>query len=321
MKPREYVNNPLVPQRADPWCVRGGDGCVYFTGSVPAYDRIEILKAPSLRELAFAEPKVVWRKHQSGPMSFHIWAPELHFIDGRWFLYFAAGRAESVWDIRMWVLENPNLDPTQGNWEEKGQLFTDWDSFSLDFTTFEHRGARYGVWAQKDPQIVGNTNLYIAAMEDSTSIRGPQRLLTRPELEWETQGFGVNEGAAVLVKNGRVWVTYSGSATDARYCMGLLWADGDSDWLDPSSWHKSPHPVLESSAENGQFGPGHSCFFQSADEQTDLLIYHARPYRDIEGNPLYDPNRHARVGLIKWDAAGMPVFGAPASDGPLRIGR
>jgi GH43 family beta-xylosidase len=33
---------------------------------------------------------VVWRKPDSGPMSQLIWAPELHEIDGKWYIYFAA---------------------------------------------------------------------------------------------------------------------------------------------------------------------------------------------------------------------------------------
>ena len=220
-------------------------------------------------------------------------------------------------DIRIYVLECDTANPLEGNWIERGQLETNWESFSLDATTFEHRGTRFLVWAQKDPQIEGNTNLYIAEMSSPTSIRGQQVRLSKPEFSWETRGFGVNEGAAILKRNGRIFLTYSGSATDARYCMGLLWADENSDLLDPASWHKSTSPVFVSSEETGQFGPGHNSFTTALDGRTDLLIYHARPYRHTVGDPLYDPNRQARVGRIEWDAHGMPVFGKPAPDGPL----
>ena len=321
LNPGEYALNPLLPHRADPWCLKHFDGFYYFTGSVPAYDRIELLRAPSLRELAFAEPKTVWRKHQSGPMSQHIWAPELHFINGKWFLYFAAGRAEAIWDIRMYVLENEHSNPLEGNWIERGQLTTNWESFSLDATTFEHRGTRFLVWAQKDPRIEGNTNLYIAEMDSPTTIRGKQVRLSHPQFEWETRGFGVNEGAAILKRNGRVFLTYSASATDHRYCMGLLWADENSDLLDPRSWHKSSSPVFRSSEENHQFGPGHNSFTTSLDGATDLIVYHARPYQKTVGDPLYDPNRQAHIGRVEWDENGMPVFGAPAPDGPLFFGK
>ncbi len=311
----EFVTNPVVPQRADPWCYKH-NGCYYFTGSVPAYDRIELRKASSLQGLAFAEPVTVWRKHDSGPMSYHIWAPEIHFIQGRWYLYFAAGRAEAIWDIRMYVLENESADPTQGTWIEKGQIQTNWDSFSLDATTFEHKGVLYLAWAQNDPAIAGNTNLYIAEMENPWTIRGRQIQLTRPEFAWEIEGFLVNEGPAVLKKNGRIFLTYSASATDHRYCMGLLAADEDSDLLNPESWDKSSHCIFCSSAENGQFGPGHNSFTTSADDSVDVLVYHARSYQKTVGDPLYDPNRHARMQRIDWAADGTPHFSAPVPDGP-----
>ena len=47
--------------------------------------------------------------------------------------------------------------------------------------------------------------------------------------------FWVNEGAAVLKRNGRIFITYSGSATDSNYAMGLLTADETATLLDPES--------------------------------------------------------------------------------------
>lgn len=302
--------NPLIEQRADPWCFRHTDGFYYFTATVPEYDRIELRRARTLAGLATAVPRVVWRKHESGPMSYHIWAPEIHVIDGKWYIYFAAGRAEDIWAIRMYVLECSSADPLGGVWSERGQLKTHWESFSLDATTFEHRGVRYLVWAQKDPKIRGNTNLYIARMDSPWSISGPQVMITRPEFLWEQIGFWVNEGPAVLIRNQRLFLTYSASATDHNYCMGLLTADEEANLLDPSSWQKSPEPVFKSSPPNGQYGPGHSCFTVSPDGG-DRLMYHARSYRDIEGDPLRNPDRHTRIQPFHWRPNGTPDFGAP----------
>jgi len=316
----EFVTNPVVPQRADPWVYKHADGFYYFTGSVPAYDRIELRRSENLQGLAFAEPVTVWRKHDEGPMSYHIWAPELHHIDGKWYVYFAAGRADAVFDIRIYVLENASPNPLEGEWVEKGQLRTRWESFSLDATHFELRGTDYLVWAQKDPEIRGNTNLYIAEMENPWTLRGPQVMLSKPEFEWEIQGYWVNEGPAVLARNGRLFLTYSASATDARYAMGLLTADEDADLLNPASWAKSPVPVFRSSPENGQYGPGHNSFTTSKDGSVDVMVYHARPYANIMGNSLYDPNRQARMQRIEWAAGGTPIFGVPVPDGPHVIG-
>lgn len=314
--PEASFNNPIVRQRADPHITLHLDGWYYFTATVPEYERLELRRARTIQALGAAEPAVIWRKHDRGPMGSHIWAPELHHIDGRWFIYFAAGGAEKdkVWDIRIYVLENLAPNPLEGDWVERGQLKTNWESFALDATTFVHRGARYLVWAQKDPKIRGNTNLYLARMDSPTSIAGAQVMLSKPEYEWERIRYWVNEGPAVLIRNGRVFLTYSAAGTGPEYCLGLLTADAAADLLDPRSWTKSPAPVFTTHEANGVFGPGHNSFTTTPGRGTDLLVYHARSYREIKGDPLHDPNRHTRVQPVRWRADGTPDFGVPLPD-------
>ena len=253
-------------------------------------------------------------------MGAHIWAPELHFIDGKWFIYFAAGEAEKIWNIRIYVLENASANPLEGEWIERGQLDTGWESFALDATTFAHRGTRYLVWAQRDPAVKNNTDLYIAKMDTPTTLAGPAVLLSRPEFDWEKVRYAVNEGPAVLHRHGRLWLTYSAAGTGAEYSVGLLSADENADPLDPKSWTKSPTPVFASSEANGIFGPGHNGFTVAEDGVTDLLVYHARNYRDIPGNPLRDPNRHTRVQPLRWRADGTPDFGEPRPEPAPKFG-
>ncbi|HNC24578.1 MAG TPA: glycoside hydrolase family 43 protein [Opitutaceae bacterium] len=305
--------NPLVRQRADPWVLRHSDGYYYFTATVPEYDRIELRRARTLEELAVAAPTVVWRRHAAGPMGAHIWAPELQCIDGRWFLYFAAGAAEREWDIRLYVLECAAANPLDGPWLERGQLRTPWESFALDATTFTVHGVRYLVWAQHDPALAANTCLFISRMKSPTELTGPAVRLSRPEFDWERVRFAVNEGPAVLVRHGRIWVSYSAAGTGAEYCLGLLSAAEDADLLDPRSWRKSPTPVFTSSTAHGVFGPGHNCFTTTPEGRTDLIVYHARDYAEITCDPLDDPNRHTRVQPLGWNADGSPAFGIPAA--------
>lgn len=70
-------------------------------------------------------PVVVWRKAESGPMRQLIWAPELHEIDGKWYIYFAAAHARPgptrdvpAPDV---VLECADSDPLSGQWVEKAR--------------------------------------------------------------------------------------------------------------------------------------------------------------------------------------------------------
>ena len=307
--------NPLVKQRADAQVTLDTDGYYYFTATVPEYDRIELRRAGDLNELGKAEAKVVWRRHASGPMSANIWAPELHRIDGKWYLYFTAGRADAPFDVRLYVLENAAANPLEGEWIERGQLKTGWESFALDATSFVLKGQRYLAWAQRPPAAPKHmTAVYIARMESPFALAGPATLLTAPEYAWEKVKFDVNEAPAVLVRNGRVFMTYSASATDAHYAMGMLVAKDGANLLDAASWAKSPAPVFASSPATGQYGPGHNSFTTTRDGKTDILIYHARNYRDIVGDPLRDPNRHTRAQAISWRPDGTPDFGVPVAD-------
>lgn len=307
--------NPLVAERADPQISRH-EGWLYLMATVPEYDRLELRRARSIAGLATAEPRVVWRKHEQGLMSRHIWAPELHRLDGRWFIYFSASEARDPWKIRLWVLENASPDPLQGEWVERGQLCTQWDSFTLDATVFEHRGQRYLAWAQTDPAKRNHsTDLFLSRMKSPTELEGPQLRLSQPDYAWEKLRHSVNEAPAVLAHGGRVFISYSAAGTGAEYCLGLLWADAGADLLDGRSWHKSPGPVFASSAENGQYGPGHNSFLVEPDGSV-LNVFHARNYRDIAGDPLKDVGRATRVQLLAFTAEGMPDFGLPLKERP-----
>lgn len=318
--------NPLVVERADPWILKDG-AYYYFTGSFPDFDRIVLRGANTLAELSNAPEKVIWTRPEEGEMGGNIWAPELHKLGGKWYFYFTAGHAEKPFRIRMYVMEGTGPDPLTATWSEPRKVETQWDEFALDATVFEHQGTNYYIWAQRPLQepglpdgVVINSNLYISAMADPFTLTGKTVLLTSPELDWENIGFRVNEGAAVLKRNGKIFVTYSASATDHHYAMGLLTADEDADLLDPTSWRKTLEPVFSSSDLTGSYGPGHNSFTVNEQGQ-DVLVYHARSYRDISGNPLFDKNRHGRIQPFYFDSKGAPIFGLPVGDGivPVQI--
>ena len=310
------LQNPIVECRADPHVTLHTDGYYYFTASVPEYDRIEVRRARTLDALSTTEEiATVWTKPDQGKTSDLIWAPEMHYVDDHWVIYFAAAPNREIKDgafqHRMYGLVCRDDNPLTGTWEPVVQIDSGIDSFCLDATVFKHQDQWYYLWAQKDPVIPGNSCLYIATLSDSTTLSSDAVMISKPEYDWEVRGFLVNEGPAVIKRNGKIFISYSASATDERYCMGLLTADESAPLLDPLSWHKSDTPVFESVPEKSIFGPGHNSFTTTPDGSQDLMIYHARNYTDIEGDPLWDPNRHACVHKLSWDAEGYPVFGEP----------
>ncbi len=147
-------------------------------------------------------------------------------------------------------LECTDSDPLQRPLAgKKGKLSPRSIPSPLDATTFCHQGKRWYLWAQKDPQIAGNTNLYLAELENPWTLKGAPIMLSKPEFARECRGFMVNEGPAVLVHGDKLFISYSASATDENYCMGLLWIDIQADPLQPANWHKSPQPVFRTSYE------------------------------------------------------------------------
>jgi GH43 family beta-xylosidase len=218
----------------------------------------------------------------------------------------------------MYVLENASANPLEGEWTLKPRIVLPIDTPALDHTVFEHCGVRYLVWSQRPPGARGSET-FIAKMDTPWSVTGNQINLSRATLPWELRQHHVQEGQSVLIRNGRVFMTYSSNSTDYKYCMGLLTADADADLLDPKSWTKSPVPVLDTDEEAGQWGPGHNSFTTTPDGKTDILVYHARNYKYDGDDPLNTGDRSTRAQVVRWRADGTPDFGTPVPNGPYIV--
>lgn len=307
-------NQPLIEQRADPYVYKHTDGYYYFTASVPEYNRIILRKSKKIQDLRNAKEVIIWNRHEMGDMSFNIWAPELHYINDAWYIYFAAGKAEKNWHIRPFVLECKEEDPMEGSWTELGMMqCTDEDefsfrSFSLDVTVFENKGNYYCIWAEKVGVGKMISNLYIAQMEKPWKLKTVQVLLTTPDYDWERVEYWVSEGPAILKHEDKIFMTFSASATGACYCVGLMYALKDSDLLDPASWNKLRYPVLKTDKDKAIFGPGHNSFTKSESGERDIMVFHARQYDEISGEALFDPNRHTMILEVVWNEEGFPTF-------------
>ncbi len=324
-----YFDNPIIAQRADPYVIYNeDDGYYYFTSSWPAYmddehgyDRIVLRKSKTLEGLADAADHVIWQAHASGAQSRHIWAPEMHKIGGKWYIYYAANSDPGKWSIRPWVLEctdasdltNPDAWAEKGRFVNKDGAYTGaFDVFSLDMTTFENNGKQYVIWAYK-PDV---SKLLMAEIDPERpwELASDPITLTSPEYEWERVNEIVNEGPAVLKHEGKIYVAYSASATGPEYCVGLLSADADSDLMDESVWKKSPTPVLQTSDFTDQYGPGHNSF--TVDEDGNIVIvYHSRDQKCYDNecewadaDPLYDPCRNTNLAYVRFAEDGTPVL-------------
>lgn len=309
---RNFVE-PWIPQRADPYVTNEHGGKYYFTASVPEYDRIVLRCADTLEELSKAEEKTIWTKHDRGEMSYHVWAPELHYLFGAWYIYFASSNVDDIWRLRPYVLKCLGDDPMNDEWIELGMMQRadsdrfSFEAFSLDGTVFEVNDTWYYVWAEKVGAADMISNLYIAKMESGNKLATEQVLLSTPDYAWERYGFWVNEGPSAVIHDEKIYLTYSASDTSPAYCVGLLVADINSDLLDPGCWRKQRNPLLKSDVEINLYGPGHNSFTKNEDGE-DVMVFHTRTTdKLISDNPLYDPNRHAVIGKVIWEDDTMNI--------------
>ncbi|MES2646386.1 MAG: glycoside hydrolase family 43 protein [Bacteroidota bacterium] len=310
--------NPLLPRGADPWSIYK-DGFYYYTHTLG--DRLVIWKTKNIAELATAPSKTVFRPPAGKPYSKDLWAPEIHFINNKWYLYFAAdsGRNESH---RLWVLENASPDPLEGEWTLKGKLADSTDKWAIDGSVFSFNNELYLLWSGWEGDTNGRQSIYISKMENPWTVSGPRVRISTPTYDWEVHGtlndrnnppqVSVNEGPQFLNKNDKVFIIYSASGcwTD-YYALGMLSAKSNSNLLDTASWTKHPQPVFQQSLKNKVYAPGHNSFFVSPDGKEDWILYHAN---DSSGQGC-GRFRTPRAQRFTWNSDGTPDFGEPVKTG------
>ena len=303
--------NPLLTSGPDPWITQV-DGVYYYTHTLG--NRLMLWRTDNIADLAKAEKRVVWTPPAKGPNAHSIWAPELHRLDGKWYLYYSATASGFKDDAHraVFVLENAGADPMQGEWVDRGRVNT--ARAGIDGTVFEHGGKRYFAYS---PYIGPDSGLAIAAMSNPWTLTGPESVIAMPDKAWEKQGGRqILEGPEFLPgPKGDLFLTYSASACwSDDYSLGLLHAPAGSDVLDPKAWTKTPQPVFKSA--NGVYATGHNGFFTSPDGKESWVIYHANPGPGMKCTPARAPH----IQRFGWSDAGWPEFGVPvASATPLPV--
>jgi GH43 family beta-xylosidase len=285
------------------------DSFYYYTHTLGS--RIALWRTKKVSELKNATSQTIWLPAASGEASKNLWAPEVHFIDGKWYAYFAADDGNNA-NHRMYVLENASTDPLSGNWTMKGKITDESDKWAIDGTVFEHQGQRYFIWSGWEGDVDIRQDLYIAKMANPWTIEGPRVMIATPTYEWEKLGSpDVNEGPEIIRNAaGTVFLTFSASGcwTD-DYALGLLTLKEGGNPLVASDWTKKPTPVFTQKPSAGAFGPGHNSFFKSPDGKEDWIIYHANT---VSGQGCSNA-RNPRIQKITWNADGTPNLGEPVA--------
>lgn len=305
--------NPIA-EGADPWVTRHDGRYVWCFSEGNRGISVWI----SDRLTSIGTRNVVWQAPENGPVSREVWAPEMHRLDGKWYIYFAAsdGRNENH---LAYALESAGDDPL-GPYQLRGPFATgegkDGTSpniWAIDMTVLEHAGKRYALWSGWDAPGTDKQFLYIAPMASPVKLAAPRTLLTKNDTHlWERtdeieSSRGLNEGPQVLKRGDRTFVTYScGASWKNTYKLGLLELTGQ-DPLDPAAWTKHPEPVFKSGGAT--IGVGHSTFVPCPDGSEIWHVFHAK----VDARDGW--RRAVFVQPVAFKPDGFPDFSTPVQAG------
>lgn len=308
--------NP-IRNGADPWVFQKGEDFYYFSSSGGG---IAISKSSKLTDHGTFQK--VWDAPENGWNTANIWAPELHFIAGHWYIYYAAGEKPGGPFIhqKSGVLKSQGEDPF-GPYEDMGMLYTGDDmtdpesaKWAIDLTPFHHDGQLYAIWSGwVEDQDTDRTpqHLYIAKMSNPATISSNRVKISSPEESWETGGeLDLNEGPQVLKNRRDTFIIYSTRESWFKeYRLGQLrLKEPGSDPMVEENWEKSG-PVFQGS--DSVYGVGHCSFAKSPDGTEDWILYHSKKGTE----PGWD--RNIRLQPFYWKADGSPDFGKPVSSDKL----
>ncbi len=346
-----YDNNTFkshfINLGGDPW-VTYHDGWYYYmvTGNAFYVSRSRELERVNSNPVSvFNMNDLVSEENNIGIVK-ELWAPELHFIDGHWYIYFTIydgeTEDETAWNgctgrpanHRMYVLESETED-IYSTFTFKGQLKevdedykndAGWNNaeynikpghWAIDQSIFKWKGKLYAVWSGWSGYTSVDQRIFIAEMSDPYTISSSRVELSRPNYAYETYSVipAVNEGPQALISPDGSTLNIAFSANrfdDSTYSLGLLTLKKDGDPLNADDWTKTDKPVLQTNTEKSTYSVGHCSFVASPDKSEYYLIYHARGGENVATNP-----REIRIQQFYWYDNGTPCFEKPINAADL----
>lgn len=124
-------------------------------------NNITLLRSEILTDWNAAETRLIFAPPPGLNYSTDLWAPELHLLNGSWYIIFTADpnfdspppAIDMLCDFncpavyhRMFVLEGEGVDPWTADFSYKGELDT-FGQFAIDGTYFQHPTGLYHVYS------------------------------------------------------------------------------------------------------------------------------------------------------------------------------
>lgn len=289
----------------DPWII-AANNLFYFTFTCG--DRVELWSSNHLEDFRQAQKSTIWQPPKDTPWSVNVWAPEIHLINGTWYVYFCAeqpGKGNA--SHRTLILRSSNADPMDPRaWAFLGPMKGIPDHWNIDATVFSPRPNElyvcYSGWPLGDHSDTQQDLFLMRLASPEEAIPETLTCIARAMLPWERPEEGrrgVNEGPSWLSVPGFQGIVYSANGSwCCDYQLGIVALIG-GDPCREDSWQKRHTPLLKcDKSKGGPFGPGHASFVHSPyNDGKVFCIYHGTE-REDEGWA----NRKARVLLMGPEA-------------------
>jgi GH43 family beta-xylosidase len=235
-----------------------------------------------------------------------LWAPEVVYRNGKFFMYYTASRKSDDWRVgemarRIGVAVS---DSPRGPFLDSGQPVT--PGWAIDGTVFRdpRSGVEYLFYSYLyEPRLPG-AGIVADRLASWNSVAGMPSNITLGSEPWEDKDGDptngslrcTNEAPTVIERHGRYYLIYSGGSWDLP-TYSLAYATSDSTprgGLDGPGWHKVVPPLLRSTFLVD--GPGHNALVKAPNNVDDINVYHARVV------PFLDPwNRLPFVDRLYWN--------------------
>lgn len=301
-----YVNPIIGQESADPYVIYT-NGFYYFLRTTGG--GVTIWKSATLQGVGSGSAVTVFSTNPNGPIKSDIWAPELHYLDGKWYVY-ACGNTMGSLSLgiqQMFVLESDTQDP-QGSYTYKGILGPGTPAIDASVLVRDSDGAKFVIYSRFESVNSENVqSIYLAPLINPWTLGATPVRLSSPTYPWERVVGLVNEGPIALKRNGKTFIVYSASYTSTPdYCLGML-VNTDGNYTNAASWTKLSNPVFRRRDANNVYGPGHNGFTKSPGGTEDWIVYHATsdPTGDQRGK------RSVRIQKFLWNSDDTPNFDVP----------
>ncbi|MBR4756590.1 MAG: family 43 glycosylhydrolase [Bacteroidales bacterium] len=321
--PVATYENPVIKSNCpDPYVLdnRERDGWIYLYSTASNNAYLPVYRTKNLVDWEFVGDGFDGKMPDWRP-GYGLWAPDVHYVDGKYHVYYALGGGRWTGDKMGHAPRATGVatsDSPTGPFEDHGMIISYENTGivnSIDPNFFEWEGKKYMYWGS----VYNGSGIFIVQLtDDGLSIN------TRSE-PLKVAGND-QEGVYAHVKDGYVYLFVSegrccrGEASDYHVAVGrskfphgpFFSKDGQSMIHDLAYYETK---IMQSSPDRTFVGTGHTSNIITDDAGNDWILYHAF-WKEDEYT-----SRYLLLDRVHWDEDGWPIIndGTPSmvSEAPV----